>query len=78
MVEEVAGVRESRIPIFLILCHELLFSWIVVVIPCAGVRIAVIEDDNLVDAEHGKGAGDGAYNGGFEVMCLCAVTRQYH
>lgn len=34
---------------------------------------AVVKDDDFVDAEDCEGAGEGAGEGGFEVVCLCAV-----
>jgi len=46
-----------------------------VVISGFSLRVAIVEYDNLVYAEDGKGSGDGANDGGFEIMCLCTISN---
>ena len=75
MVEEVTRIGESCVAVFFILCHELLFPWvIVVVISSLGIRVTVVKDYNFINAEHGESSGNGADDSGFEVMSLCAVS----
>jgi len=53
----------------------LLFAWIKVVISGFGLRVAIVEYYDFVNAEDSKGSGDGANDGGFEIMCLCTISN---